>query len=201
MLEQGGKGMWGKRLFLGKACPTIELAGFQRLADLQRRVNCSPVAVLLVLIGVAGGIHVLWSLRLGVEAMPQSLLVGYGTFMASYLGLLAYYHWYRFPRLRCPQCGERMQANLADLDDASRPKLLSTVELSGRYYLRPYDEDDRRPWVRLMRLVRACAGCKTFIECSHLHFETCTADELALLEQRQWPMLAQGFSHVPHRSK
>ena len=175
--------MWREALLVGRR-PTIELAGFQRLVELERRVIHSPVAVLLVLIGVAGAIHALWSLRLGVEAMPRSLLVGYGTFLASYAGLLAYYFLYSFPRLRCPGCSQRMQAFIADVDDGSWRQFIQAFEIGGRYYRRPHDEDDRRPWIRLMRLVRACPRCKTFIECSHLHYETCTEEELAHLRER-----------------
>lgn len=164
--------------------PAIDLAGFRRLADLERRVLYSPVAVVLVLIGVAGGLYVLWELPRGVEALPRSLMVGYGTFLVSYVALMAYYYAWRFPRLRCPQCERSMSPHVADMDEGDWRLILWAIEIGGRYYRRPHGEDDRRPWIRLMRHVRACPECRTFVECSSLHFETCSDEELSTLQQR-----------------
>jgi hypothetical protein len=115
---------------------------------------------------------------------PQRLLIGYAIFLATYLGLLAYLYVYRFRRLKCPDCEQLMQAGIADLDESGPQRWLRAVELNGRFYLRPYDENDRRSWVRLMKLVRACPRCRTFVDCSHISHETCTAEELTRLEER-----------------
>lgn len=94
------------------------------------------------------------------------------------------FYGYRFRRLKCPDCDQLTQAGIADLDESGPQRWLRAVELNGRFCLRPYDEDDRRPWVRLMKLVRACPRCRTFVDCSHISHETCTPEELTRLEER-----------------
>jgi len=164
--------------------PLIDLTGFERLRALERRVYYSPVAIALALIGLCGGAYVLWSLRLGPEMFSQHFLIGYGLFLASYLGLLGYLYVYRFRRLACPSCGQLMQAFVADLDDGTWRRFIFALEINGRYYRRPYDEDDRRPWIRLMKQVRACPRCRTIVDCSRLLHETCTDEELEQIRQR-----------------
>jgi hypothetical protein len=164
--------------------PYIELKGFQRLRNLERRIFYSPVVIIVTLIGLAGGAYVLWNLRRGIEEFPKTILIGYGTFVVHYLGLMVYLFGYRFRHLKCPGCGQVMQAFLADMDEGTWRRFIQAFEIGGRYYRRPYDEDDRRPWVRLMQSVRACRHCRTYVNCSHIRFETCTEEELAQLQQR-----------------
>jgi hypothetical protein len=170
--------MWKKH-------PVIELKGYRRLVDVERRIMRSPVGWTLVLIGMGGAIYGVWSLREGLTMFPPRLLIGYVIFLATYLGLLAYLYGYRFRTLKCPGCEQLMQAGIADLDEGGwQQRWLRAVEVNGRFYRRPYDEDDRRPWVRLMKLVRACPQCRTFVDCSHVSHETCTEDELTRLQDR-----------------
>jgi hypothetical protein len=164
--------------------PVIDLNGFERLRDVERRIFYSPTAILLTLIGLGGGVYLFWSLRLGVEVFPQSFLIGYGIFLASYLGLLAYFYLYRFRRLACTSCGQRMQPFAADLDEGGWRRFIRAVQIDGRYYRQPFDADDVRPSVRLMKLVRACPPCGTFVDCSRLLQETCTEEELAQIRGR-----------------
>jgi hypothetical protein len=170
--------MWGSRP------PVIELTGFERLHALERRIYYSPVAVGLALIGIGGCVYWFWSMRRGLDAFPVSFFIAYGLFLISYLGTLAYLYGYRFRRLKCPGCDQQMQAFAADMGEGAWRRLILAFEIEGRYYRRPLDEDDRRPWVRLMKGVRACTKCRTFVDCSRLHQETCTAEELEVLEGR-----------------
>jgi hypothetical protein len=165
--------------------PFIELAGFERLHALERRVYYSPVAIFLTLIALGAAVYWFWSLGLGVERFfAEPFFIGYGVFLASYAGLICYYYLYRFRRLPCPSCGQIMQPYVADMGEGGWRRMIFAIEIGGRYYRQPYDEDDRRPWIRLMKHVRACRDCRKFFDCSRLVMETCTEDELALLEQR-----------------
>jgi hypothetical protein len=76
-----------------------------------------------------------------------------------------------------------MQPFINDVDDPG-PRILRVVEIAGRFYRPPYSEDDNRPWIRLMVHIRACPTCKTFVNCSRLHYETCTEEELGLIRKR-----------------
>ena len=133
--------------------PFIELADYERLRDLERRTYYSPVAILLTLVGLAGGVYWFWGLRRGLEVFPQTFLLGYGIFLAAYLGLLAYYYGFRFRRLKCPGCDQIMQPYLANLDEGGWRRFIRAIEVDGRYYREPFDADDARPWVRLMKSV------------------------------------------------
>jgi len=179
---------------MAKHYSSLGLSGYRRLSELERAVWYSPVAIAIAIVGLVGAIFALWGISRGVTQFPPQLVFGYAAFLAAYGALFAYYHAYRFQRLSCPDCGERMQAFVSDLDDNSQekdsqpkhslPKMLARVRFGGRSYRPPYDEDDRRPWVRLMVHVRACQGCKTFVSCARVHFETCTPDELAEISRR-----------------
>ncbi len=166
------------------AYPTIDLAGYERLHDVERRVWYSPVAIVLAIIGFAAAGYAFWGLGRGFPVSPQHTFIGYAVFLGVYGCLLAYYYGYRFRRLKCPGCEQLMQPYLTDLGDEGGFGILRQVNISGRSYRPPYHEDDDRPWVRLMLHVRACPDCKKFVSCSRLHFETCSEEELAQIRQR-----------------
>jgi hypothetical protein len=161
----------------------IELAGFRRLMDVERRIWYAPAAFALGGVGLVGFGFMFWSLCRGVVQQPLYLAIGYAIFLAAYGGLFAYYQWYRLSRVKCPGCGQVLQPYVADCGDWPRFRFLARREINGRFFRPPYDEDDRRPWVRLMVIVRGCKACKTYVSCARLHFETCTAAELSLLQQ------------------
>jgi hypothetical protein len=167
-----------------KQIPSIHLAGYQRLKDLERRIWYSPLSLAVYAIGLAGAAYGFWNLRGGVAAIGPGVLVGHGVFIGSYALLWAYFYGYRFRRLKCPGCGEVMQPFLADFEEGPWRRFILAIEIGGRYYRRPYGEDDRRSWIRLMKHVRACPCCKTYVDCSRMHQQTCTEAELAQLYQR-----------------
>jgi hypothetical protein len=142
--------------------PFIELEGYERLHALERRIAYSPTAIILSLIGLAGGVYSFSRLGREPEVLSANFLLGYGVVLATYLALLAYYYGYRFRRLKCPGCGLLMQAHIADMEEGAWRRLILAFEKDGRYYRRPYGEDDPRPWIRLMRVVRACPRCRRF---------------------------------------
>src|SRR5262245_57186371 len=156
---------------MARSDPHIELAGFRRLEDVERGIWYSPAAIALAAVGLVGSVIVLWCLARGAIVQPQFLAVGYGIFLASYGGLFVYYHWYRFSRVKCPGCGRILEPFVSDYADSPAFRFLGGREIGGRYYRAPYNENDRRPWVRLMLMVRGCTACKTFVSCSRLHFE------------------------------
>src|SRR5262245_13843791 len=162
----------------------IELDGYQRLEEVERRIWYAPPAIGLAGVGLVGAGLITWSLWRGVVNAPAYLASGYAVFLGAYGALFAYYHWHRFHRVECPQCEQVMQPYLTDLDDNYGLGLLGGVNIDGRRYRPPYDEDDRRPWVRLMAMVRACRRCQTYVNCSRLHYETCTDEELGQIQQR-----------------
>jgi len=164
--------------------PWIELAGYQRLHDLELRIWYSPVAIGLFLIGLGAAAYIFWSLSQGILSFSNHLILGYAIFLASYGALFCYYFGYRFRHLKCPGCGELMQPFVADMEEGRWRNFIQAIEIKGRYYRRPYDEDDRRPWIRLQKMVRACPRCKSFVDCSRLHFESCTEDELEQIRQQ-----------------
>jgi hypothetical protein len=128
-------------------------------------------------------------LRRGLDAFPWDFAIAYGTFLASYLGLLAYLYGYRFRRLACPGCSERMLSFVADMDDGTWRHWLGVRQFEGRFYREPLDADDPRPWVRWMKSVRACLRCRTYVDCSRLIEETCTEAELGQLGSSRRPPL------------
>ena len=164
--------------------PTIDLAGYQRLHDVERRIWYSPAAIVLALIGLCAAAYTFWGLSRGFVLAPQHMMVSYAVFLAAYGALAAYYHAYRFRLLKCPGCEQVMRPYITDLDDSPRLKFLQQVQIAGRYYRRPYDEDDHRLWVRLMIHIRGCPECKTFVNCYRLHLESCTEEELGQIRQR-----------------
>jgi len=169
---------------MSKQLPTIDLGGYQRLTDLERRIWYSPLSIAVYSIGLAGAAYEFWNLRGGLAAIPRGMFIGHGLFIASYVFLWAYFYGYRFRRLKCPGCDQRMQPFVADFDDGPWRRFIMAIEIGGRFYRRPYGEDDRRSWIRLMKHVRACPGCHTFVDCSRLHQQSCTDAELAQLRQR-----------------
>jgi ferredoxin len=170
--------------FRTRPAATIELSRFERLHELERRVWYSPVAIGLGLLAIGAAGYTFWNLKRGLLVEPQHMFVGYGAFLILYFSLLAYIYAYRFPRLKCPGCGKCMPACVADTEEGGWRSVVYAVEINGRFYRQPLDEDDRRPWIRVMRMVRACSGCQTFVDCARFHFETCSEDELYEIERR-----------------
>lgn len=170
--------------FKSRRASTIDLKSFKRLPDLERRVWYSPVAIGIGLAGLAAAAYTFWCLTRGMILAPQHLFIGYGAFLIAYFGLMAYYYAYRFPNLKCPGCGKHMSAFVADTEEGGWRSVVKALEINGRFYKKPFDDDDRRPWVRVMRMIRACPKCKTFVDCARFHFETCDENELHQLERR-----------------
>ena len=164
--------------------PPIELAGFQRMSDLERRIWYSPVSIMVYLISLSGAVYEIWNFQNGLAAIPRSILVGHGLFIGSYALMWAYFYGYRFPRLKCPGCEQLMQPFVADFEEGPWRRFIMAIEIGGRFYRRSFDKDDGRRWIRLMKMVRACPRCRTFVDCSRLHQQTCTEEELAQLYKR-----------------
>jgi hypothetical protein len=162
----------------------IDLAGYRRLPEVERAIWYSPVTIGLALVALVGAVYAFGALGRGFIVEPMHFMVGYAILLGGYGATFAYCQGYRFRHVKCPGCDEVMQPYIADLDSSPNYQLLGSVEIGGRYYRRPYDEDDRRPWVRLMVRVRACGQCQTFVSCSRLHRETCTEEELGKIGQR-----------------
>jgi hypothetical protein len=160
----------------------IELAGYERLRDQERRIWYSPVAIVLALVGLAGAGYAFYHLRGGLEDFPARSYYGLGVLALSYLALAVYYYGYRFRRVKCPSCDTVMRRYVADMDDGSWRRFIRAYERDGRYYREPFGEDDTRRWVRLMKVVRACPECRTYVDCARLHEQTCTEEELARLQ-------------------
>src|SRR3954451_4055292 len=154
--------------------PPIDLAGYRRLLDVERRIWYSPISILVYLIGLAGAAYGFWNLKHGLAAIPRGMFIGHGLFIASYAMLWAYFYGYRFRRLKCPDCGQQMQSFAADFEEGPWRRFIMAIEIGGRFYPRPYGEDNFRHWIRLMNLARACPRCHTFVDCSRMHQQTCT---------------------------
>jgi hypothetical protein len=166
---------------MGKQQPTIDLSDYQQLSYLERRIWYSPVSVIVYLICLAPAAIGLWNLKHGHLAIP-AILSGHAMFIICYFVLWAYFYGYCFGRLKCPGCDQLMQPFVAELEDGKWWGFkLKAFEIGGRFYHRSYDKHGRGPWMRLMRRVRACPHCHTFVDCSHLHEEPCTVDELTQL--------------------
>ena len=43
--------------------PPIDLDGFQRLSDLERRIWYSPVSIMVYLIGLSGAVYEIWNFQ------------------------------------------------------------------------------------------------------------------------------------------
>jgi len=169
---------------VGNQQSSIDLTGYKRLQDLERRIWYSPVSILMYAISLAGAAYEFWNLRGGLETIPRGLLVGHVLMIASYALLWSYFYGYRFRCLKCPGCDQLMQPFLADFAEGPWRRFIMAIEIGGRYYRRPFDEDDRRSWIRLMKHIRACPTCKTYVDCSRMHQQTCTEAELAQLYER-----------------
>ena len=164
--------------------PFIELAGFRRLEEEESRIWYAPPAFGLAGVGLVGAGVILWSMSRGILNSTPYLVAGYAIFLGSYGLLFLYYHWYRFSRVKCPGCGQTMQPFLTDSPDNPCFRFLGGLRIGGRHFQPPHDEHDRRPFVRLMLMVRACPACKTFVSCSRLHYQTCTEEELGQIRER-----------------
>jgi hypothetical protein len=167
-----------------KQQPMIDLVGYERLSYLERQVWYSPLSVTVYLICVAPAAFGLWNLKHAHLAIP-SILCGHALFVICYFVLWAYFYGYRFGQLKCPGCDQRMQPFVADLQDRTWWGFrLRAFEIDGHFYHRSYHKHGRGPWTRLMRRVRACPCCRTFVDCSYVHEEPCTLDELTQLYRR-----------------
>jgi len=142
------------------------------------------MAVVIAVLGLAAAAYTFWGMSRGFIVADQQVFVSYALFLAAYGALFFYYFGYRFQRVKCPGCDQIMRPYVTDANESLSLKLLRTVEIGGRHYRPPWDEDDRRPWVRLMAKVRACPKCKKYVNCSRLRLETCTDEELSAIRQR-----------------
>jgi hypothetical protein len=169
---------------MAKDVPSIDLAGYQRLTELERRIWYSPLSIAVYAISLAGAAYEFWNLRAGIAAITRGMLIGHALFIASYVFLWAYFYGYRFRRLKCPGCGELMQGFLADFEEGPWRRFIMAIEIGGRYYRRPFGEGDHRSWIRLMKHIRACPRCKTYVDCSRMHQQTCSEAELGQVYKR-----------------
>jgi hypothetical protein len=167
--------------------PTIDLRGYERLRDLERQVSYSPVIIALVVIGCVGLGVLGYGLHAALDTPDPGLgvpLTGF-VFIAASVGGLSLYFRRRLARLQCPRCAGNLQPYLVDLPDGCLSCLMPGFEIDGRYYCHPFgDEDDRRPFVRLMKVARACEPCRTYLDCSQYHQQTCLEDDLERVRRR-----------------
>src|SRR5262249_12320333 len=91
----------------------------------------------------------------------------------------------RLGRLQCPHCGAPMALHVADIEESEQGRWGEKgVYLDGHRYSAPFvGEGDKRPWVRAMKEVRACASCRAYVDGFAPHERTCSADELERLRQ------------------
>jgi hypothetical protein len=169
--------------------PTLDLTGYQRLRDLERGIARSPAGIALLLL-TCMGLGVLGYGLFGL--MPEAAVprTGFGTPLAGFIlfvaGLrgLRTYQAFRLARLRCPCCGRGLAVRTADVPEVDRLGLL-VHRIDGRSYGHPRgDEHDTRPWVRLLKEVRACEPCRTYLDCSRLQERTCTDEDLERIRRR-----------------
>ena len=88
----------------------------------------------------------------------------------------------------CPHCGGAMSRHVADVDPADQGRWWAkrSRTLDGRLYAAPVlGEGDRRPWVRVMKEVRACTACQVYIDPDYPHEQTCSEEELARLQAQR----------------
>jgi len=160
--------------------PTIDLRGYQRLRDLERHVSYSPASIALVLLACVG-LAVLGYGQYLTFHTPDSgfgiLLGGFGLTAGSFCGIIGYLKW-RLSRLKCPHCDGEMRRYLVDLPDDFR---FPGYAIDGRRYCQPFGDDHE---VRLMKVVRACAPCRTYVDGLELHQETCQEDDLERIRSR-----------------
>jgi hypothetical protein len=80
-----------------------------------------------------------------------------------------------------------MDRFIADLEEgeANRWGSTRTVYLDGRLYsdsiLREGDNQPR--WLRLMKEVRACLLCRSYVDCSNPHEQSCSVRELERIQE------------------
>jgi hypothetical protein len=174
--------------------PIIDLDGYERLRTLEQRLGRSPVEFALQLVAW-GGLAVAAVRGVLIFAIPERfpnesavVTVAVALFVSGIAaGLDRACMFYRLARLPCPQCGRLLSRHIADVpvEERGRWNEPRRVPLGGRVYSRSPDSEDKRPWVRVMKEVRACVPCRVYIEYAQSHFHTCTADELRQLELQQ----------------
>jgi hypothetical protein len=167
--------------------PTINLSGYQRQRELERRLSYSPVGFALAAVGCVG----LGVLAVGQYATFQNsdfsfgiLLVGFGITLGAFGGMAGYLTW-RLSRLKCPCCGGATPRFVTDLSEDSRGRWIARYEIDGRYCCPPFgDDNDTRPFVRLMNVVRACQACRTYFNFGEIHQQTCLEDDWERIHRR-----------------
>jgi hypothetical protein len=112
------------------------------------------------------------------------LLVGFGLIVGAFGGLAGYAKW-QLSRLQCPGCAGRMPKYVTDLPDDCRMRWIRGYEIDGRYYCEPFGNDnDRRSLIRLMKAVRACTHCRTYVDIEAYHQQTCLDDDWERIHRR-----------------
>jgi hypothetical protein len=178
--------------------PTLDLGGYRRLRSLERQLALAPVPIVLSL-AAWGGLLCMAVVGFGLFGALFDLLqfpvwdegdlgvalavVSIGT--GGVVGLCFAYKWHCLSRLRCPHCGGPMTRHVADMDESDRCLwwALRGRVVNGRTYAAPFlGEGDRRPWVRVMKEVRACPLCLVYVDASYPHERTCSEEELARLQ-------------------
>jgi hypothetical protein len=164
--------------------PTIDLRGYQRLHALERRVLYSPVGITLLVLGCVGLGVVGYGQYLTFQTPGSGfgiLMGGFGLTAGAFCGMIGYLKW-RLSRLKCPHCGGVLWRYVVDLPGGCR---VPGYAINGRYYCQPFGDDhDHRPWVRLMKVVRACESCRTYVDGSEFHQETCQEEDLEHIRRR-----------------
>jgi hypothetical protein len=164
--------------------PTIDLQGYERLRAIEKRIDYSPVGIVLLVIGCVGLGMLAYGLQgafNGADSGPTIPLAGFGLTVGSFCGLIGFLKW-RLSRLKCPHCGAKLQRCSVDLTEGIR---WPGYEIDGRYYCQPFGDDhDHRPWVRLMKAVRVCEPCRSYVDGHELLQETCREDDLERIRRR-----------------
>jgi hypothetical protein len=174
--------------------PVINLEGYERLRHLEHGLTWSPVSVALSLVAWAGllltgvcGFALFISLSQGPNETWAIAVAGAAVVSAAAVGLERAYTFYRLARLPCPRCDRILSRYVADLEKAEWGRWggIRRVWLDGHLYSAPFigDVEDRRQRVRLMKEVRACASCRTYVDCREPHERTCSGEELERLRE------------------
>jgi hypothetical protein len=185
---------------MSETIPVLDLQGYERLHDLEHGLTWNPVSLSLSLVA--------WGGLLAAGACGFAMVLG---FCQGFDGISAAYAWgwaaaggavvsgmavglehaytrYRLARLPCPGCGRILGQYVADLEEAERSRWRGIRQrcLDGRVYSAPFlgNDEDIRPWVRVMKEVRACPSCRGYVDCREPHERTCSGEELERLEEQ-----------------
>jgi hypothetical protein len=167
--------------------PTIDLHGYQRQRERERQVTYTPVSIALLVVGFIGlgvlgyGLFSSWGTSDPDFWLP---VAGFGMILSGLGGLAGYMKW-QLSRLKCPGCAGAMPKYVIDLPDDCRGRWIRGYEIDGRYYCEPFgDDNDRRSLVRLMKAVRACETCRTYLDLGEYHQQTCLDDDWERIHRR-----------------